>query len=80
MGSSFRATVFRDEQYPGATVPDVLQYPSYSTEIGPGPIQLQYPSYSTPRLLQYRPDTVPMGCYSCEQVCWLHGVPCHAEG
>ena len=38
----------RDEQYPGATVPDVLQYPSYSTEIGPGPIQLQYPSYSTP--------------------------------
>jgi len=56
-------------QFPRVNSTATLQYPaSYSTratvtDIRPGPIRLQYPSYST-RLLQYRPDTAPMGCYN----------------
>ena len=53
MGSSFRATVFRDEQYPGATVPGVLQYPSYSTRGWVRPNPATVPELQYPRLLQY---------------------------
>ena len=47
MGLSVRRYSARDEQHPDATVPGVLQYPSYSTDIRPGPTRLQCSSYST---------------------------------
>ena len=47
----------RDEQYPDATVPGMLQYPTS------GPAQLGYSARATvPRLLQYLwPTTVQLG-------------------
>ena len=68
-------TIPAGEQCCDATVPDELQYSSYSNRHQARPNSatvpdLQYSSATVPahtvptRLLQYQPDTVPMGCYN----------------